>query len=524
MAHVTILSRFVIIYSDQAKQKRLTLFLFSLELSWEDRIMLSDRIITALDTLDVTISDVARAGGCTPSNLNRIKNGVRTPPPTSPTIYSLTTGLIETARMRHLSGELIGLCGAKLTDSADAVRARLITWLYEDEPPYVRPYQKHKDNGSDQNQLTLSLSTEFSKRLDLIMKLAGVSNRRLARDSGLDPSYVSRLRRGERIPRYYSPYLERICTSLLKRIAISENIPELSELTSLPESELTGEDGAEGLRRWLFGYGMVTGYLAADELMETVTSIDKMAEIAHMELPHDFDAENVMKELGENDSGTKCGDDYRYTGIGGIRSAVTRFLTEFIQDGERELHLYSDQSMDWMKGEYQPVLTALMTELLRHDVEIHIIHTVDRSMKELVTAIKWWMPLYLSGKITSYYCQQSAGKRFSHTLFIRPGKACIVGTSVIGLEKSAVYHYSPDAEMTGLAEESFASMLKESLPLVQIGRWDRESSDSDGFVQTGKVMVKAGSDQVVIRRTEAPFLTFTFTHPMIIRAFKAYFI
>lgn len=339
MAHVTILSRFVIIYSDQAKQKRLTLFLFSLELSWEDKIMLSDRIITALDTLYVTISDVARAGGCTPSNLNRLKNGVRTPPPTSPTIYSLTTGLMETARARHLSGELIGLCGAKLTDSADAVRARLITWLYEDEPPYVRPYQKHKSISSSQNQLTPSLSTEFSKRLDLLMKLAGVSNRRLARDSGLDPSYVSRLRRGERIPRYYSPYLERICTSLLKRIAISEKLPELSELTALPESELTGEAGAEGLRRWLFGYGLVTGYLAANELMETVTSIDKMAGTDHMKLPQDFDAENAIKEIGENYSGTRCGDDYRYTGIGGIRSAVTRFLTEFIKNGEHELHL-----------------------------------------------------------------------------------------------------------------------------------------------------------------------------------------
>ena len=187
MAHVTILSRFVIICSDKAKHTRHISLLFSRELSWEDRIILSDRIITALDTLYVTISDVARAGGCTPSNLNRIKNGVRTPPPTSPTIYSLTTGLMEIARTRHLSGELIGLCGAKLTDSDDALRDRLIMWLYEDEPPYVRPYQKHRSIGSSQNQLTPSLSTEFSKRLDLLMKLAGVSNRRLARDSGLDP-------------------------------------------------------------------------------------------------------------------------------------------------------------------------------------------------------------------------------------------------------------------------------------------------------------------------------------------------
>ena len=85
--------------------------------------MLSDRIKTVLDTMDITITDVARAGGCTPSNLNRIKNEVRTPPPTSPTIYSLTTGLMGISLARHLSGELIGLCGRMGDFSRVSVKA-----------------------------------------------------------------------------------------------------------------------------------------------------------------------------------------------------------------------------------------------------------------------------------------------------------------------------------------------------------------------------------------------------------------
>ena len=75
--------------------------------------MLSDRINTILEAMDITISDVAKAGGCTPSNLNRVKNGVRTPPPSSPTIKALTDGLIVTAEQRHLTGELAAQCGAK---------------------------------------------------------------------------------------------------------------------------------------------------------------------------------------------------------------------------------------------------------------------------------------------------------------------------------------------------------------------------------------------------------------------------
>ncbi len=68
--------------------------------------MLSDRINTALEALNITITDVARSGGCTPSNLNRLKNGMRTPASSSPTIEKLTVGLIGAADDRLLFEEL----------------------------------------------------------------------------------------------------------------------------------------------------------------------------------------------------------------------------------------------------------------------------------------------------------------------------------------------------------------------------------------------------------------------------------
>ena len=157
--------------------------------------MLSDRIVTVLDRMHVTISDVARAGGCTPSNLNRIKNGVRVPSPSSPTIGYLTNGLIEIARQRNQSGELASLCGAKLLDSEDVLRAKLIQWLYEDTPAQIRTYRKHNHGVNGAVRSESWTPTEFSKRLDLLMKTAEMSNRRLGREADLDPSYISRLRR-----------------------------------------------------------------------------------------------------------------------------------------------------------------------------------------------------------------------------------------------------------------------------------------------------------------------------------------
>ena len=485
--------------------------------------MLSDRIRSVLDEMDVTISDVARAGGCTPSNLNRIKNGVRTPRPSSPTIRCLTDGFMEVARQRDLSGELRMLCGANLRDSDDATREKLVRWLYEDEPPYIRTYNKRKESRPAEVSRESHSSTEFSRRLDSLMRIAGLSNRRLGIESGLDPSYISRLRRGERIPKYRSPYLMQICESILECIAAEGKLSEMYDLTALSEAEITENDGADGIRRWLFGYGSVTGYLAAEELMGTIASINDIIRSAQAETTMEYDLEKVLKGCEENDTGIECGNEMKYVGVDGIRSAVTRFLTEMIRNGEQDLLLYSDQSMNWMGGDYGLTLKVLMTELIRRKINIRIVHTVDRSMPELISAVEWWMPLYLSGRISSFYCRKSAGKLFSHTLFIRPGAACIAGTSAIGLESRAVYNYSTDAETAVLAEDAFNCILKESRPLVNICECSGETDTcaDDGFVHADAVMVKASQNEVIIQRIEPPYLMFTFTHPMICKAFRS---
>ena len=484
--------------------------------------MLSDRIVTVLDRMHVTISDVARAGGCTPPNLNRIKNGVRVPPPSSPTIRFLTNGLIETANQRNQSGELASLCGAKLTDSDEVLREKLTQWLYEDTPVHPRSYRRQNDAMNGTVHSEPSTPTEFSRRLDLLMKTAEMGNRKLGKEADLDPSYISRLRRGKRIPRYHSPYLEQICKSLLDKIITLGKTPDLSLLTSLSETELLKTDGTDLLRGWLFGYGTFTGYLAADELLGSIASIDELLEDAHKNVLSEYDTEKFLQESNTKDHSTKHSDEEIYIGMNGLQAAVARFLAEMIHGGEQELLLYSDQAMDWMEGEYRQILARLMGELIRRDVKIHIIHTVDRSIPELVSAIQWWMPLYLSGKIDSYYCRPSAGERFSHSLFIRPGKACIAGTSVIGMENRTFYNYITDHETTGLAEDNFNSLLKCSLPLIQVRECSEDISEDEGYIRTEHVMVKATPQQVILRRTQPPYMMFTFTHPMICRAFGSY--
>ena len=484
--------------------------------------MLSDKICTVLAAMDITISDVARAGGCTPFNLNRVKNGVRTPPAASPTIRALTDGLMTIAEQRHMAGELRRLCGAEIKDSDEELRAKLIRWLFEEEPPYVRTYRKHEHGALPDDRQEPAPTSVFATRFDKLMLASGLSNRRLGHEAGLDPSYISRLRRGERIPRFQSPYLAPLCRAIRDRMTEDGKLPKLSEMTSITREALTGEDGEDELRIWLFGYGSVTGQMAADELMGTIGSIDELIRKARERIPEKIDLKEIAVSVKSESGGEPVGGEERYVGVDGLRTAVVRFLTEMIECGDDELLLYSDQPMEWMGGEYRHVLAALMSELVRRGVKIRIIHTVSRSLPELISAIEWWLPLYLSGMIKSYYCTVSVGKRFSHTLFIRRGAACIAGTSAAGLEERTIYSYSQEPAVTDMAEEAFGFLLQESLPLVELTECSVDASEEEGYIRTGKVMVKADRERVIIRRDEPPYLMFSFTHPMIVSAFRAY--
>ncbi len=485
--------------------------------------MLSDRIIKVLETLDTSITDIARYAGCSPSNLNRLKNGVRTPPPSSPTIRSLTDGMIEAAYSNQLLNKLCTLCGAEPGISREQLRSILTEWLYTDEAPYERTYNRHihanyEERGRSYNGADLPV---FSKRLGMIMDRAELSNRKLAIGSGLDPSYISRLRRGERLPRFNAPYLGSMCLTILETFKTNGTLPSLAGLISRSEEELSSGTAADAIREWLFGNDAIMHQLAVDELVKAIGSIDDSINVAaEMKISNEETRLLLERCIKEGDSCRNCISEKQGIGMNGIRTLSALFLAEAIMNDERELMLYSDQSMDWMSGDHLPVLTALMAECLRKDIHISIIHTVDRSMKELATAISWWLPLYLSGNIRSYYCTKGAGQRFSHTLFIRPGRACIAGTSVVGLEDKAIYSYSASPEIAGLAEDSFVSLLKVSKPLVQVDiarPEDKEESAKKMAIE--KVNVYASLERVVITRTEDPLLSFTFTHPMICRAF-----
>ena len=80
--------------------------------------MLSERITELFGLLQCTNTDIARFAGCSPSNISRLKSGLRVPDRGSLSILRLARGVYLYADYENLLGLLSELCGCCKTDAA----------------------------------------------------------------------------------------------------------------------------------------------------------------------------------------------------------------------------------------------------------------------------------------------------------------------------------------------------------------------------------------------------------------------
>lgn len=406
--------------------------------------MLSDRISRLFSLLQCSNTDIARFAGCSPSNISRMKSGSREPPPQSRSIVLLARGVYGYADYENLLSVLCELCGTE--DGREEVLVpAIIAWLYETEdftlPRPVVPRSKRARG---------RMRRRFGERLDRAMTALEMTNAQLAAALNIDASLVSRYRAGTHAPEGNQALLERLAGVLLARARKQERLGALAGLCGLTEGELD----PEALLEWLCDSAEESEPSALARMV--LSSINAYAPGQVTPVPA-RERPAVQAEA-------------RYWGSEGLRSAVIRFLTDAAAEGG-ELCLYSDEPMDWLSGDpaFFAVWASLMAACVQNGVRMRIIHDFERGPRELADAIRGWLPLYVSGMIEPYFFRKSRTARFCHTLFLRPGRACILGMSQAGVGENRWYDYftQEDGRCLRAVRENYEAMLSRAAPLLR---------------------------------------------------------
>lgn len=303
---------------------------------------------------------------------------------------------------------------------------------------------------------------KFHEKLNFLMNITNTNNSALGRKINLDPSYISRLRRGQRSAIKDGAVIYALASYLMSKsgldyqqkalsAALNKNVLNLShaELSALAAKWLTGEISGEKevVKDFLKGFGSFTaGPYKAGKPPKT-----------------DADIKEPLK--------TPLNDMSVYYGIEGKRKAAKYFLAQAAaQNKPQTILLYSDESTDWMteNQRFAKMWASLMAKVISKGNRIKIIHTVSRDLDEMLSAIRQWMPLYMSGAIEPYYYPKKRDGIFKRTLFIAPGVSAVVSNSVAGADLNSANILFKDKSAITSFEEEFYQYLSLCKPLMQI--------------------------------------------------------
>ncbi len=407
----------------------------------------SERLQAIITELETDEKALCREIECNVSNLRRILNGGRIPKRNGSAEKRISEGIvryaIKTGKVDKLAGIMSLSKNLGISDEKDMSRS-VAAYLSGDDPTVAV-----NDNDSD------TPYRSFGEKLSRCMDIAELSNVRLGHFLNVDASYISRFRRGQRSPRSNPSAMEKIVEIIITRAKSMGSTELLCNLIGVDESISAEDELFRSLYNWLYGKDNRTEK-GVDKL---IGSIDSFTFSGNSDIAFS-DGDILSDEPG-----------YIYTGFGGLRTATEIFLKQVIRKKAGTLYLYSDQDMKWFteNAEFLASWSRLMAECVKQGTKVIIIHNIDRDMTEMLDAIYSWLPLYMYGGITSYYCNKNISGSFSNTLFLCPDTACINGSNLRGTEYDlGIYRYDTDETVLRILLKRFEKLLSDSRQLVRV--------------------------------------------------------
>ena len=412
--------------------------------------MFSEKVKQILALLETSSADIARISDCDKSHISRMVSGARKPKVNGAAAWRLVSGIYLAADEKGRTNKLCEIIRCERGCSADEIKTHLMKWLYDGE---------ETEDAKPQSPADKTPYRAFGEKLGAAMELTGLSNIRMGKLLNIDPSYISRFRSGLRSPKANPKMMSDICVTLTERAASHGKLSALARLTgSEAESTADCESISDSVYEWLYSDERTDETPLVQGLIDQIGSFS--ADI--IKPPLSFEEATDEDIISEDISA--------YYGLAGLQRAVIRFLGNVFRRGEKELYLYSDQNMDWMTADpyFRAKWASLMILCVTNGTRISIIHNINRDLSEMAAAIKSWLPLYPSGMIKSYYCKLRAGERFSTTLFLCPGYACISGSNAAGTEnEKGMYRFDTDRSQLTAYKNTYNELLEHSGELAR---------------------------------------------------------
>ncbi|MBP3883481.1 MAG: hypothetical protein J6D54_00895 [Olsenella sp.] len=411
---------------------------------------------------------------------------------------------------------------------ATIARARGVT-LLSDEQDVFEMLLSSLNEGSEARR-------SFCVRLDALMGSLSISNADMARHANVDPSYLSRIRGGQRTPSDVELYASSFA-SLAARRAVEQGLgaevegllgPDASD-AGRPISQIddVGEVSAM-LRTWLLsGHAPAEGS-GAERFLSYLDDFDLNEYVADAR----FDSLKIPV------SPIVVPRSRSYYGLSEMRAAELEFLkTTATARATGEVILYSNMPMATMGSDDSFVRRYVVGigALIKRGMRLSVVHDLNRPFDEMMMGLEGYIPLYMTGQISPFWLDGVPDTPFCQ-LINSSEVAMLEAECIRDHHTDGRYRFSTRREDVEYARRRARQVLEHASPLMEIYRSDDparlgrfEAAERERRSRGTGVRVGEGAFRnlliwsypegvVVISKTNDPVMHFEIRNPRLCRA------
>src|SRR5690554_1031227 len=179
--------------------------------------------------------------------------------------------------------------------------------------------------------------------------------------------------------------------------------------------------------------------------------------------PREVNKENLLNSLNKRGSYTAQFDVLK--GNKGRRQASQRLMDLALSlPPKQELMLYSQSLQDnWYSEDegFSLRWKSNYIEILRRGNTISLIHSLDHQFSSIISMLMEWLPMELTGNLTSYYFPKYNDTPLKPTVLVIKNQVAILSISNYSLAGPSFTHFFTDPVTVQQAQEIFLSLLSD---------------------------------------------------------------
>lgn len=383
--------------------------------------------------LDCTAKDLAENSGLSATTISRYRSGERIPEDGSENFDRLINGIVSIAENKKIPN----------------ITVQSVSEAFS---PYVR------------NNVDIA---HLQKNFHTLLTVVPINISDLARFLNYDPSYISRIRNGQRQPANPTEFARKISIFVTKHFQTVEQKAVISSLINCPMEELSNyTDFQDRMTNWL-----LAGSGAVKDSMTVF--LEKLDEFNLNEYIHSIH----FNELKIPSVPFQIPISRTYWGIKEMMESELDFLkATVLSKSTAPVIMYSDMPMKEMAKdpEFPKKWMFGMAMMLKKGLHLYQIHNLDRSFDEMMLGLESWIPMYMTGLISPYYLKNVQNNTFLHLLKVS-GSAALSGEAITGCHENGKYYLTKSKREVAYYQRRADELLKNADSLMDIYRSEREA-------------------------------------------------